>query len=182
MGRARAQEALANLAKQAIATLPIDPDRVYLVGLSMGSNGGWTLLGRHRNLFAASLQAAGYSVSEADVLATLRDFPMWVTHGTDDKLTPYDMPGSPLRVMKALNASGTPVVFGEWAANLPVADADVTRLSARCRSAEGEGAPSVHDCTPLARIRCLDTARGSRCSRPRILDWLFVQVRGPSGR
>ena len=132
------QEALANLVKYAIATLPIDPDRVYLIGLSMGSNGGWTLLGQHRNLFAASLQTAGFRVSEADVLANLRDFPMWVSHGTDDKLTPYDTEGAPLRSMNALKAAGTPVVFGEWAANLPVAEANAraTALLAEAHKAK----------------------------------------------
>jgi predicted peptidase len=176
------QEALANLAKQAIATLPIDPDRVYLVGLSMGSNGGWTLLGRHRNLFAASLQTAGYRVSEADVLATLRDFPMWVSHGTDDKLTPYDTAGAPLRVMNALNASDTPVVFGEWAANLPVADANVRSAALL---AEAKKAKARHLFTTYTAGTNPVFGHGSwipMFSTPVILDWLFVQVRGPSGR
>ena len=155
------QDALANLVKHAIATLPIDPDRVYLIGLSMGSNGGWTLLRQHRNLFAASLQTAGYRVAEADVLANLRDFPMWVSHGTDDKLTPYDADGAPLRAMKALQAAGTPVVFGEWAANLPVAEANARASALARRSTQVEGASPVHDLhrrhEPGVRARVVDS-------------------------
>jgi predicted peptidase len=171
------QEALANLARQAIATLPVDPDRVYLVGLSMGSNGGWTLLGRHRSLFAASLQTAGYRVAETDVLANLRDFPMWVSHGTDDKLTPYDTAGAPLRVMNALNASGTPVVFGEWAANLSVTDAN-TRAAALL--AEAKKVKARHLFTTYTAGTNPVFGHGSwipMFSTPAILDWLFAQVR-----
>ena len=172
------QAALANLAKQAIATLPIDPDRVYLIGLSMGSNGSWTLLREHRNLFAASLQAAGYNVSEAEVLAKLRDFPMWITHAPDDKLTPYDVPNSPLRVMRALNAAGTPVVFGEWAANLPVADAN-TRASAL--AAEAKKANARHLFTTYTAGTNPVFGHGAwipMFSTPVIQDWLLSHVRG----
>lgn len=172
------QEALANLATHAIATLPIDPNRVYLVGLSMGSNGGWTLLRRHRSLFAASIQTAGYGISEADVLATLRDFPMWVAHGTDDKLTPYDAPGSPYRIMNALNAAGTPVVFGEWAANLPVADANA-RASALLEEATKKQAR--HLFTTYTAGTNPVFGHGSwipAFATPVILDWLFSHVRG----
>jgi predicted peptidase len=174
------QQALANLARHAIATLPIDPDRVYLIGLSMGSNGGWTLLRQHRNLFAASLQTAGYNVSEADVLANLRDFPMWVTHGTDDKLTPYDTAGAPLRAMNALKASGTPVVFGEWAANLSVAEAN-TRASALL--AEARKAKARHLFATYTAGTNPVFGHGSwipMFSTPVVLDWLFDQVRGNS--
>lgn len=172
------QDALANLVKHAIATLPIDPDRVYLIGLSMGSNGGWTLLRQHRNLFAASLQTAGYRVSEADVVANLRDFPMWVSHGTDDKLTPYDADGAPLRAMNALKASGTPVVFGEWAANLSVAEANA-RASALL--AEARKANARHLFTTYTGGTNPVFGHGSwipMFATPVIHDWLFSHVRG----
>jgi predicted peptidase len=172
------QDALANLAKHAIATLPIDPDRVYLIGLSMGSNGGGTLLRQHRNLFAASLQTAGFRVSEADVLANLRDFPMWVSHGTDDKLTPYDADGAPLRALNALKASGTPVVFGEWAANLSVEEAN-TQASALL--AEARKAKARHLFTTYTGGTNPVFGHGSwipMFSTPVIHDWLFSHVRG----
>ena len=171
------QAALVNLLKQAIATLPIDPNRVYLIGLSMGSNGGWTMLREHRSLFAASLQTAGYNLSEADVLAKLRDFPMWVSHGTDDKLTAYDVPNSPLRVMNALNGSGTPVAFGEWAANLPVAEANA-RASALL--AEAKKKKARHLFTTYTGGTNPVFGHGSwipMFATPVILDWLFAQVR-----
>ena len=172
------QDALANMVKHAIATLPIDPDRVYLIGLSMGSNGGWTLLKQHRTLFAASLQTAGFRVSEADVLANLRDFPIWVSHGTDDKLTPYDTDGAPLRAMNALKAAGTPVVFGEWAANLTVAEAN-TRASALL--AEAQKAKARHLFTTYTGGTNPVFGHGSwipMFSTPVIQDWLFSHVRG----
>jgi predicted peptidase len=172
------QEALVNMVTQAIRTLPIDPDRVYLLGLSMGSNGGWTLLNTHHGLFAASLQTAGFRVSETDVLANLRNFPMWVSHGTDDKLTPYNAADSPLRVMNGLKASGTPVVFGEWPANLPVSDAN-TRSAALL--AEARKAKARHLFTTYTAGTNPVFGHGSwipMFSTPVILDWLFAQVRG----
>jgi predicted peptidase len=171
------QQALANLARQAMATLPIDPNRVYLIGLSMGSNGGWTLLGRHHHLFAASLQTAGFNVSEADVLANLRGLPMWVSHGTDDKLTPYDTAGAPLRAINALQAAGTPVVFGEWGANLSVAEAN-TRAAALL--VEAKQARANHLFVTYTAGTNPVFGHGSwipMFSTPVILDWLFTQVR-----
>jgi predicted peptidase len=171
------QEALINLVTHAIRTLPVDPDRVYLLGLSMGSNGGWRLLSQHHGLFAASLQTAGFRVSEADALAKLRDFPMWVSHGTDDKLTAYDTDGAPLRVMNALKASGTPVVFGEWAANLPVAEAN-SRAAALV--AEARKTKARHLFTTYTAGTNPVFGHGSwipMFSTPVILDWLFAQVR-----
>ena len=46
-------EVVADLIRRALRKLPVDPDRVYLVGLSSGGTGCWRLAGRHPELFAA---------------------------------------------------------------------------------------------------------------------------------
>jgi predicted peptidase len=174
------QAALANLVKRTIASFPIDPDRVYLVGLSIGSNGGWTLLRGHRGLFAGAILTAGFGVSEPDVLTGLREFPLWVSHAPDDKLVPYDAPGSPLRVMKALDEAGAPVVFAEWAANLPVPDANA-RASAQL--AEASRTRARHMFTTYTAGTNPVFGHGTwipMFSTPVILDWLFTQVRPSS--
>jgi predicted peptidase len=171
------QEALVNLLKKTIATLPIDPDRVYLIGLSMGSNGGWTLLKQHHRLFAASIQTAGYGVVEADVLANLRDFPLWVSHGEDDTLVRYDTENSPFRAMNALNAAGTTVVYNEAAANLPVAEANAKAL-ALLDEAKRKGAKHLFT-TYMAGTNPV-FGHGSWIPlfmTPAVLDWLFAQER-----
>lgn len=176
------QEALANLVAHALATLPVDPDRVYLIGLSMGSNGGWNLVARQRHLFAAAIQTAGYRVPEAEALTAVRDLPMWVTHGVDDEVTRYDVPASPLRVLNALNASGAPVVYGEWAANASVTDANA---HASALLAQARARNARHLFTTYSAGTNPVFAHGSwipTFTTTVILDWLFDQVRGNTAR
>jgi predicted peptidase len=91
---------------QAIATLHVDPHRVYLVGNSMGGHGALHLAARHADRFAAMVSVAGRagrsrwfpappdSVEDLphegaeDVLAdTLVAVPTWLFHGGDDSIT-----------------------------------------------------------------------------------------------
>jgi predicted peptidase len=143
----------------------------------MGSNGGWTLLKQHHRLFAASIQTAGYGVVEADVLANLRDFPLWVSHGEDDTLVRYDTENSPFRAMNALNAAGTTVVYNEAAANLPVAEANAKAL-ALLDEAKRKGAKHLFT-TYMAGTNPV-FGHGSWIPlfmTPAVLDWLFAQER-----
>ncbi|TDC21350.1 hypothetical protein E1265_18320 [Streptomyces sp. 8K308] len=74
----------------------IDPSRVYLTGLSMGSYGSWALLPEHHDLFAAAVLVcgAGDETAAVDALGT---FPIWSLHSADDAVVPYDAPGSDYR-------------------------------------------------------------------------------------
>lgn len=62
----------------------VDPERVLLVGASMGAIGGWELLAHHRERFAAALLLCG----DPDVAwaERLRGFPVWSFHGGADDL------------------------------------------------------------------------------------------------
>jgi poly(3-hydroxybutyrate) depolymerase len=63
----------------------VDPQRVYLVGISGGGSGGWEMAQRHPNLFAAmaTLSAGGGDESRAGRLASL---PIWVFHNAKDHI------------------------------------------------------------------------------------------------
>jgi len=72
---------------QALKTLNVDPDRVYLTGLSRGAYGtlDWALANPER--FAAIAPVAGRS--EVPRACILKDMPIWLFHGDrDDTVDP----------------------------------------------------------------------------------------------
>ena len=68
--------------------LPVDPDRVYLTGLSMG--GIWTYgwASQHPERFAAIAPVCGLW-DPADA-CRLKDVPVWAFHGAQDPVVPLD--------------------------------------------------------------------------------------------
>ncbi|WP_175517055.1 carboxylesterase family protein [Planctomicrobium piriforme] len=62
--------------------LPIDPDRIYLVGLSMGGFGVWDLLQRDPTVYAAALPICGGG--DPAFAAKIKDVPLWTAHGDAD--------------------------------------------------------------------------------------------------
>jgi predicted peptidase len=76
------------LVKTRQAELPVDPDRVYLVGLSMGGYGVWDLLSRQPELFAAAVIVCGGG-DEAQA-ARLQKVPIWAFHGQKDQVVPVE--------------------------------------------------------------------------------------------
>jgi len=62
----------------------IDPDRLYITGLSMGGFGTWEAIQRKPDLFAAAVPiCGGGDVSKA---ALLTKIPIWIFHGSEDQL------------------------------------------------------------------------------------------------
>ena len=74
---------------QVSAKFPIDPDRVYLAGVSSGGNACLTLAFRHPDRFAAiaPMGSGGGSLSWA---STFRRIPIWLFHSYDDTATNPD--------------------------------------------------------------------------------------------
>lgn len=63
-------------------TLPIDADRVYLVGYSRGATGGWDALVRNPRRFAAAVLVCGNGLpTKAPSIAHV---PLWIAHGARD--------------------------------------------------------------------------------------------------
>jgi predicted esterase len=63
--------------------MPIDPERVYLSGVSTGGGACWDIVMRKPDLFAAVAPLAGSARVTGD-LATLKDVPIWAFHNDDD--------------------------------------------------------------------------------------------------
>ena len=81
--------ALVSLIPQLLQANPgIDPDRIYLVGLSRGGQGVWNALMRHPDLFAAAVPISG-SGSPADA-GILKNMAIWAFHAQDDHTTKVD--------------------------------------------------------------------------------------------
>ena len=67
----------------------VDPDRIYVTGLSMGGFGTYHLVGRHPGYFAAAAPICGHGNRFPDKNALQRafaDLPVWAFHGDRDRV------------------------------------------------------------------------------------------------
>ena len=65
---------------------PVDHERVYATGISMGGYGTWDLISRKTEWFAAAMPiCGGGDVAQAP---RLRDLPIWIHHGDCDDAVP----------------------------------------------------------------------------------------------
>jgi predicted peptidase len=64
----------------------VDPERVYLTGLSMGGFGTWTLGCQHPERFAAIAPICGGG--QRYRAGKLKDVPVWAFHGAKDPVVP----------------------------------------------------------------------------------------------
>ena len=78
--------ALNDLLDEALAKYRIDPDRVYLTGLSLGGYGSWDWSMRNPERFAALVPICGRG--DAMDAARVKEIPTWVFHGLKDWTVP----------------------------------------------------------------------------------------------
>ncbi|WP_432570215.1 prolyl oligopeptidase family serine peptidase [Kineococcus sp. SYSU DK005] len=174
------QSALMELIERTVRENPVDPDRIYITGLSMGSMGTWDILPRHPDLFAAALPVTGYA--DLDSAPVVADIPIWATHSIDDASVLFDRADSDWHMMDAIEATGTPVVRDEWAGNLPDAENEA-RARAQWRRAQAVGSHTLFTAftegtTPVnPHFSWVPTY-----SNGVMLDWLFAQSKRSSGR
>jgi predicted peptidase len=94
-------EMLITLVHQLIAKLPIDTNRIYITGLSMGGFGTFDAIERYPNLFAAAVPVCGGGdVSKA---ASIAHVPIWIFHGAEDAAV---NPLLSINMMNALTKAG----------------------------------------------------------------------------
>ncbi len=85
-----------------LVDLPIDPDRVYVTGLSMGGYGTFDMVQRRPDLFAAAVPVCG----GGDPSRAVASVPFWVFHGEKDQVVPVS--GSRDMVAALRKAKGKP--------------------------------------------------------------------------
>jgi predicted peptidase len=80
-------EAVMQLVEKTISQYAIDPDRIYIVGFSMGASGAWNALMLRPNLFAAAVPISGVAPDRkfANVIANTS---VMIVHGNADNDNP----------------------------------------------------------------------------------------------
>ncbi len=84
-------DSLDHLLNECQANYPIDPDRLYLTGLSMGGHGTWYLGARWPERFAALAPICGaghWFHGFPQRVEVLKDVPVWAFHGALDEVVP----------------------------------------------------------------------------------------------
>lgn len=87
----------------------IDPDRIYITGLSMGGFGTFDLLMRRPDLFAAGLPVCGGG--DPRYADKIKDIPLWVLHGGLDDVV---FPRCSRQIVQALEKIGGKVKYTEY--------------------------------------------------------------------
>ncbi|MDR3201664.1 MAG: hypothetical protein LBT54_00760 [Bifidobacteriaceae bacterium] len=166
-----------NLLNNIAGLYPVDTDRVYITGLSMGSIGSWALLPNHPDVFAGALLVCGTGAI-APAVANLKDVPIWATHSIDDGTVNYTGATSDYNIMRGMAADGQTVVFDAWDGNLPTAQA-ATNASAQVAAATAAGSNKLF--TTYNRGTTVGNTHWSwvpTYDNPAIIDWLYSNVRG----
>lgn len=94
---------LSILLDEAISLYPIDPDRVYLTGLSMGGYGTWHLAAAEPQRFAAIAPICGGGNPSA--VRKLKNLPAWAFHGARDNVVPLKESEIMVSALKAGNGN-----------------------------------------------------------------------------
>lgn len=82
----------------------IDADRVYCLGHSMGGEGTFSAVYQHPDRFAAAIPSAGGFAPWLDA-KRIKDVPLWIFHGNDDKVVDYVGSRHPFERLKKLGAN-----------------------------------------------------------------------------
>lgn len=91
------------------ARYPVDPDRIYLTGLSMGGRGAWLLALLRPERFAAVVPICGRRpgpLRPGEIPAPLARLPIWAFHGARDQIVPVTETEA---IVAGLRAAGSDV-------------------------------------------------------------------------
>lgn len=80
------EELLLPFYDEIIAKYPIDKNRIYITGLSMGGFGTWKSIIAKPDLFAAAVPICGGG--DPSKLESIKSLPIWVFHGAKDDVVP----------------------------------------------------------------------------------------------
>lgn len=77
-------ELLHQLIRQLIKDEPVDSNRIYITGLSLGGYGTFDAISRYPGLFAAAVPVCGGG--DTAKVAEFAHIPIWIFHGSEDPL------------------------------------------------------------------------------------------------
>ncbi|NGZ95648.1 MAG: hypothetical protein CV089_05875 [Nitrospira sp. WS110] len=115
----RAEELVLETIQDVTRRYHIDPDRVFLTGMSNGGIGAWLIGMHHAPLFAGiAPMASGLDDVLMPFLANLRSTPIYIIHGSKDQVMPVHLSRS---IARELDALGYPYVYREHEREHPIA-------------------------------------------------------------
>lgn len=94
-----------------IADGSVDPDRIYLIGVSLGAFGVWDAVVRWPGFFAAAVPICGGGPSSPEALRKAAQSSIWIFHGAADSNVPV---GCARRMAEGLRAIGSPPRYTEY--------------------------------------------------------------------
>lgn len=102
----QSEKDLLDLLEHLIGTHSVDPERVLLMGYSMGGIGTWHIASRHPKHFAGAIIMAGRPPDDAQLIDW--QIPLYVVHSRADHLMPLDLTEA---AVESLRARGKSVEF-----------------------------------------------------------------------
>lgn len=100
------QELLEGLITSLRKELPIDENRIYIGGLSLGGMGTFELVRRNPYLFAAAFPICG--AASSSIAPRLSKTPWWIFHGAEDDVVP---PKYSIKLFESLENEGADVTI-----------------------------------------------------------------------
>jgi predicted peptidase len=97
----KTMELLMELIQQTIKKFPIDTNRIYITGLSMGGFGTFDAISRYPNVFAAAVPVCGGG--DLSKVPIIKDIPMWIVTGAEDSAV---SPVYSIEMARALQKAG----------------------------------------------------------------------------
>ena len=97
------------LVKSAMKNLPVDEDRVYITGVSMGGFGTWSALAEAPDLFAAAVPVCGGG--SPSIAKAIKEIPIWTHHGVADPVVSVE---STRRMVEALKKAKGNIKYTEY--------------------------------------------------------------------
>lgn len=98
------------LLDQLLEKLPIDPERVYITGLSMGGYGTFDAATRWPELFAAAAPICGGGDDSPEAMEKLKSIPFWIVHGDNDRVIPVERSR---QMVQGLKQAGVEPIYHE---------------------------------------------------------------------
>ena len=105
----KTMELLMELIQQTIKKFPVDTNRIYITGLSMGGFGTFDAISRYPNLFAAAVPVCGGG--DISKVPLIKNIPMWIVTGAEDSSV---SPVYSIEMTRALQKAGAHPGFTQY--------------------------------------------------------------------
>jgi len=102
--------AIVQLLDTIVANNNVDPNRIYLTGLSRGGNAAWELAVQYPEKFAAMAVVCGMAPLPYASWIN-KKMPIWVFHGTEDKSIPFSESETMVNALKRMGYDVTFTIY-----------------------------------------------------------------------